>query len=500
MSEKRPSIFLCLSGGGLRAALFHYGCLKRLHETGVLGQVYATSATSGGSIAAALLALHNGDADIQSKRFTYDWESFEKCLLENAVRGLLGPTTLLVFAYTCYSGAGVTAALGIWLNVGALLTLAITLLLTGFLLHGSLICRLIGDQVYMHSSDERSWSLHFFHHRLGKISWQSVRRFVTSIFVPSKLRAETMNARLFGGAHIGALMSSPKIYLNVVDLNEGCQKIFSASGITGLDARGCKSLWHNYMLPNFDVTIAEAVAASSAIPFFFRPVTIHNGKDLLGVFVDGGVADNLAVNVAKAFAAHIHPDAGQAYQPNTGGSHSFGENTSLILVADGSMPVEKKNKTTWTRFFSLMRVNDTMMNQQVSDAKISALSFTRNIGIPTWIASLQFGIPEELAVGVSRMDHILPKIRTHLDSFNLQECAVLAYCGYTQIENLLTNELADYAKQYAGGEKATFLSFAEILPNDLGSWDSSPESIERTLHYSNRRLLPLRWIGRTFGI
>ena len=29
-----PSIWLALSGGGLRAAIFHYGCLKRMHEVG----------------------------------------------------------------------------------------------------------------------------------------------------------------------------------------------------------------------------------------------------------------------------------------------------------------------------------------------------------------------------------------------------------------------------------------------------------------------------------
>jgi NTE family protein len=51
-----PSIGLCLSGGGFRAALYSLGVLRYLAEAGHLSQVQAVSAVSGGSIAAALLA------------------------------------------------------------------------------------------------------------------------------------------------------------------------------------------------------------------------------------------------------------------------------------------------------------------------------------------------------------------------------------------------------------------------------------------------------------
>lgn len=46
---------LCLSGGGFRAALFHLGLLRRLHELDGLRQVDTISAVSGGSILAGLL-------------------------------------------------------------------------------------------------------------------------------------------------------------------------------------------------------------------------------------------------------------------------------------------------------------------------------------------------------------------------------------------------------------------------------------------------------------
>ncbi|MCI0657845.1 MAG: patatin-like phospholipase family protein, partial [Acidobacteria bacterium] len=54
-------IALCLSGGGFRAALYHLGALRRLHELGILQKVGAISSVSGGSICAAFLAtrLHH---------------------------------------------------------------------------------------------------------------------------------------------------------------------------------------------------------------------------------------------------------------------------------------------------------------------------------------------------------------------------------------------------------------------------------------------------------
>lgn len=57
LSSSLPEgLALCLSGGGFRAALFHLGALRRLNELGLLARIDTFSATSGGSIVAALLA------------------------------------------------------------------------------------------------------------------------------------------------------------------------------------------------------------------------------------------------------------------------------------------------------------------------------------------------------------------------------------------------------------------------------------------------------------
>jgi len=72
---KKARIALCLSGGGFRAALFHLGVLRRLHETGLLNQVATISSVSGGSIIAAFAA----DRIVASGGSTFadikDWEN-----------------------------------------------------------------------------------------------------------------------------------------------------------------------------------------------------------------------------------------------------------------------------------------------------------------------------------------------------------------------------------------------------------------------------------------
>ena len=46
---------LCLSGGGFRAAVYHLGVARRLHERGILPQIRRISCVSGGSILGAFL-------------------------------------------------------------------------------------------------------------------------------------------------------------------------------------------------------------------------------------------------------------------------------------------------------------------------------------------------------------------------------------------------------------------------------------------------------------
>ena len=76
MSESangQSQIALCLSGGGFRAALFHLGALRRLHELGLLQRIDTISSVSGGSIIAAHLAERIASLPTGTTTFG-DWE------------------------------------------------------------------------------------------------------------------------------------------------------------------------------------------------------------------------------------------------------------------------------------------------------------------------------------------------------------------------------------------------------------------------------------------
>jgi predicted acylesterase/phospholipase RssA len=75
--EAERDVGVALSGGGSRAMAFHLGCLRALHERGVLDRVRVVSGVSGGSLLAALYAY--GDED---------FETFDARVVELLARGL----------------------------------------------------------------------------------------------------------------------------------------------------------------------------------------------------------------------------------------------------------------------------------------------------------------------------------------------------------------------------------------------------------------------------
>ncbi|WP_394244741.1 patatin-like phospholipase family protein [Halopseudomonas laoshanensis] len=78
--DSPDSIALALSGGGARAIAFHLGCLRALHELGILQQVSTITAVSGGSVLAGLYCSHPGD-----------FEAFETRVREVLSQGFVVP-------------------------------------------------------------------------------------------------------------------------------------------------------------------------------------------------------------------------------------------------------------------------------------------------------------------------------------------------------------------------------------------------------------------------
>jgi predicted acylesterase/phospholipase RssA len=76
-----PSIGVAISGGGFRATAFGLGCLRALHDTGILPGVSVISGISGGSLLAALYAY--GPQDFN------DFDQTTTTLLRGGLQGAL---------------------------------------------------------------------------------------------------------------------------------------------------------------------------------------------------------------------------------------------------------------------------------------------------------------------------------------------------------------------------------------------------------------------------
>jgi NTE family protein len=96
--QPADGVALCLSGGGYRAMLFHAGAFIRLAEAGQLGSVQRVSSVSGGSIAAAALAL--AWPSLKDAKFTGDAvrDNVVALLLEQAKRRIDVPAAIMSFA------------------------------------------------------------------------------------------------------------------------------------------------------------------------------------------------------------------------------------------------------------------------------------------------------------------------------------------------------------------------------------------------------------------
>jgi NTE family protein len=89
-AAEAPTLGLCLSGGGFRAALYALGALRYLAEAGRLAQVRVVSAVSGGSIAAGMLAdrwtaLRNAGGTLDAFLTTID-EPFRRTVTTKNLR------------------------------------------------------------------------------------------------------------------------------------------------------------------------------------------------------------------------------------------------------------------------------------------------------------------------------------------------------------------------------------------------------------------------------
>ena len=250
------TIGLALSGGGSRAIAFHLGCLRALHDLGILGKVTVLSTVSGGSVLGALYAL--------SEEPFPEFERYVRAVLR---RGLLWPTVRTAF----FTTEGVKALL-CWASVGAVDIV------------------LLAASAFVHTLSRFASSQEREHWRVE--AWRPpLRRFAsrTTIF------RRAVDDELFSGARMNDVKNSkPLLIINAAELRTGSAFYFTARE---------SGSWRLGTLPNNEIALAHAVAASAAYPLFLpalderlgfvrRDGSQHTERVAL---TDGGVYDNLGL-------------------------------------------------------------------------------------------------------------------------------------------------------------------------------------------------------------
>jgi hypothetical protein len=423
-SPASKGLWLNLSGGGFRAALVHLGCMRRLHELGIANRIVGFSATSGGAFIAALWSAHAvteaASTDQEGRLATTDseesWRRFERNFVSLVHRGLLGTVSLLVCALTSYAAAYCLFAAGLWLDLpptiaGAFLALAVALhnvLLVVLLRDGALRPRRVGDVDLLHR----------------------VRQLVLALTLPSQTRIYTMDLRAFQGLPLSYLRSldAGRVFFNAVDLDTAEQVVVSPWMLSSLAAHLLKEQWEGQGAQRgleFEdgFPLAQAVAAATALPPVFRPITVHLRRPgILGRttchLVDAGVTDNAGFRLAHGFV-----------QSNVEGER-FEDRVSLVLTIHAGRHAEERSGG-WSRlrtFSRLAAVVDTAQRDNLfitnralerSGVNARAIGLGEKHGVPN--------LPERLSERVGQ-------VRTHLDGFTYTEIAAIAYVGYASIE------------------------------------------------------------------
>lgn len=391
---------LALSGGGFRASLFHVGVLARLAELGLLRRVEVISTVSGGSIVGALYYLQvkellesKPDADITDEDYLKVVASVEEGLLYGVQKNL----RMRTFA-----------------------------------------------------SWRKNWRMrrpdYTRSHRMGELYH---RYFFKAVFEDGTRKSVPMRElkivpvgepENFHPRNDNARRSAkvPILLLNATSLNTGRNWRFEATQMgepprLSRQALEIDKVTRLVRAPNYaslpehlrDLPLGIAVAASTAVPGLFHPLAITDMYPERRIeLVDGGVHDNQGIQGL------------------------LDEKCDHLIISDASGPMDEDRRPGTSVASVLLRTNSVMMHRLREEqlfgiidgarAKSVALIHSQQ-GLPVerarWIGADE-DIPHAAAPPgpISRIDprvqYLLSRVRTDLDSFTEVEAFSLMYLGY----------------------------------------------------------------------
>ncbi|MHB8253552.1 MAG: patatin-like phospholipase family protein [Acidiferrobacter sp.] len=256
----QPFVTLALSGGGSRAIAFHLGCLRALHDRGLLEKVKVMSTVSGGSVIGACLAYW----DVEFPEF------------DRRIVGILRKGFNRSIARSVFFSQETPKILA------TLVCTAIPTLVMGTVRIALRLIRLITGLPTTAIEN----SLAFLSRSLP--IWGSL----TTAFENALLR------NVFGNAALTEVKwPGVQVVINTCDLRTGTAFRFGSQG---------SGSWRYGRITENDIPVAKAVAASAAFPLFLPPLIEEFRFERAGaiitekvVLTDGGIFDNLGITVLE---------------------------------------------------------------------------------------------------------------------------------------------------------------------------------------------------------
>jgi NTE family protein len=288
-----PVIALALSGGGARAMAFHLGCMRALHDRGLLERVAVLSTVSGGSVIGACWAYWNCDfAEFDRRMISLLRGGIQGSILRSA---LFSVETFKIAATIVFNG--IPAAL-----IGVV----------------RMALRILRLALRIPTAFADNWLAGLSR---GLPIWGSL-----STAFERALRRELFDDAKVGDVKRGGL----EVVINACDLRTGTAFRFGSVSSGG---------WRYGRIKDNNITVAKAVAASAAFPLLLSPLVERFEFERQGrvsnervVLTDGGVFDNLGVTV-------LEPGRDAAVSVNTYSvSHIISANAGAGQASGDSSP------------------------------------------------------------------------------------------------------------------------------------------------------------------
>lgn len=392
-------IGLSLSGGGARAIAFHVGCLRALHQCGLLSRVSVISSVSGGSVLAGLYCCRDESFD--------SFESRVRKLLEE---GLMGRIWRSAFSM---------------LGIKVLLSAALRLLV-GFLVS---LLRVLAALIPIAGLRSAIREIN---------SEQLSRPHTRTDFFERALRDEL----LFGERRLADLSTQrPRLVINAADLRTQTAFRFTR------DAVGS---WRTGQVIDVQFHLSEAVAASAAYPIllpaidrkfrFERDGKVEERRVLL---TDGGVYDNLGVKV---------------FDPVRPPPYAFATERVDIVIACVAEPGLPSGDSLPIFLLARLQAAFATVHRQLHTAEFGMLHSWLSAGHIKKLVMPYLGQDDSKLSGSGAPPQPLGSLRDYPVDFkpmNAQAIEGLSKRGYDQTRRLLSMYMADFNLVWPDGGSRT---------------------------------------------